>query len=64
VASERQESEFMVINAPCLVERSKQDDFEKAISELAEENRELMHFSLVGPMPAYNFIETGEPAPA
>jgi hypothetical protein len=64
VATERLENEFMIINAPCLVERSKQGDFEKAVSELADENTELMQFSLIGPMPAYNFIETGEPAPA
>jgi hypothetical protein len=51
------EMEFMVLNAPFLVERDRQEEFERAVEEVADERRDRMRFRLLGPMPAYNFIE-------
>lgn len=56
------ELEFMVLNAPFLVERDRMDEFEDAVEEAAEERRERMRFQLLGPMPAYNFIDVEQPA--
>ncbi|MQA03158.1 MAG: gas vesicle protein [Streptosporangiales bacterium] len=56
------ELEFMVLNAPFLVERDRLSEFEAAVEEAAEERRERMRFRLLGPMPAYNFIDVERPA--
>jgi hypothetical protein len=56
------ESEFMVVNASFLVARDRQPDFERAVEEVAEERRQRMRFRLLGPMPAYDFIDAGAPA--
>jgi hypothetical protein len=56
------EMEFMVLNAPFLVERDRQEEFERAVEEVAEERGERMRFRLLGPMPPYNFIEAKEAA--
>lgn len=64
VASEDLESEYMVVHAPCLVERKKADDFEHALEEMAEENSGRMRFTLLGPMPAFSFVGSEEPARA
>jgi Gas vesicle synthesis protein GvpL/GvpF len=56
------EKEFMLLNTPFLVERDRQQEFEDAVEEVAQERRERMHFRLLGPMPAYNFIDVEEPA--
>jgi hypothetical protein len=56
------EKEFMVLNAPFLVERDRQQEFEEAVEEVAQERQERMRFRLLGPMPAYNFIDVEEPA--
>ena len=56
------EQEFMVLNAPFLVERDRRQQFEDAVEEVAEERQERMRFRLLGPMPAYNFIDVEEPA--
>lgn len=56
------EKEFMLLNAPFLVERGRQKEFEEAVEEVARERRERIHFRLLGPMPAYNFLEVEEPA--
>jgi hypothetical protein len=56
------EKEFMVLNAPLLVERDRQQEFEDAVEEVAQERQERMTFRLLGPMPAYNFIDVEEPA--
>jgi hypothetical protein len=56
------EKEFMVLNAPFLVERKRQQEFEDAVEEVAQERQERMSFRLLGPMPAYNFIDVEEPA--
>jgi Gas vesicle synthesis protein GvpL/GvpF len=62
--NEPPEKELMVLNAPLLVERDRIDDLEAAVEEVAQERAERMHFKLLGPMPAYHFIETEEPAAA
>jgi Gas vesicle synthesis protein GvpL/GvpF len=56
------ESEFMALNAPFLVERRQMQNFDEAADALAREQAERMHFTLLGPMPAYNFVSTGSPA--
>jgi hypothetical protein len=56
------EREFMVLNTPFLVERDRQDEFESTVEEVAEERSERMRFRLLGPMPAYDFIDVEEPA--
>ena len=53
------ESEFMVLNAPFLVERRRREEFEEAVADVADEQAHRMHFTLLGPMPAYNFVGTG-----
>jgi hypothetical protein len=56
------ESEYMVLNAAFLVERRRMDEFERAASDLANEQSERMRCTLLGPMPAYNFVGLGSPA--
>jgi hypothetical protein len=56
------EKELMVLNAPLLVERRRLEEFEAAVDEAAQARGELMHFKLLGPMPAYHFIDVPEPA--
>ena len=58
------ENELMVLNAPLLVERKQLDAFEDAVDEVAKGKAELMRFKLLGPMPAYHFIDLEEPARA
>jgi hypothetical protein len=59
---EELEMEFMALNAPFLVERDRQEEFERAVEEVAEERGDRMRFRLLGPMPPYNFIEAKEAA--
>jgi Gas vesicle synthesis protein GvpL/GvpF len=61
-AVEPLEKEFMVMNVPFLVERDRQKEFEDAVGEVAKEWQGHIHFRLLGPMPAYNFLEVEEPA--
>jgi hypothetical protein len=56
------EAEFMVLNVPFLVARDRQQEFEDAVEEVAQERQERMRFRLTGPMPPYNFIDVEEPA--
>jgi hypothetical protein len=56
------ESEFMVLNVAFLVARDQQSEFEGAVEDVASERTERMRFRLLGPMPAYDFIEAGTPA--
>jgi hypothetical protein len=56
------ENEFMVLNAPFLVERRRMQDFEEAAEILADEQAERMRLTLHGPMPAFDFI-SGEQLP-
>jgi Gas vesicle synthesis protein GvpL/GvpF len=50
------EKDYMVVNAPFLVERARLQEFEETVEELARERMELMSFRLLGPMPAYHFV--------
>lgn len=54
------ESEFMALNAPFLVERGQQREFEDAAAQLADEQVGRMKFTLHGPMPAFDFIGGGQ----
>jgi gas vesicle protein GvpL/GvpF len=56
------EDEYMVLNAAFLVARDRQAEFESAVEAVADERRRRMRFRLLGPMPAYDFIDTGAPA--
>lgn len=56
------EKELMVLNASMLVERERREEFEAAVEEVAQERRPRMHFKLLGPMPAYHFLDTEEPS--
>jgi hypothetical protein len=55
------EHEYMVLNAAFLVARDRQPEFERAVEEVADERRARMQFRLLGPMPAYDFIDAGAP---
>ena len=61
-APEQPEKELMVLNAPLLIDRERRQEFEERVDEIAREREELMHFKLLGPMPAYHFLDAGEPA--
>lgn len=60
-ASDPPEREYMVLNAPLLVERERRSEFEDAVERLADEHGERMRMRLLGPMPAYGFIDVEEP---
>jgi Gas vesicle synthesis protein GvpL/GvpF len=60
--TEELESEYMVLNAPFLVERDRLSEFEDTLEEIAEERRSRLKFTLLGPMPAYNFLDVEQPA--
>jgi hypothetical protein len=56
------EDEYMVLNVAFLVARDRQPEFERAVEAVADERRHRMRFRLLGPMPAYDFINNGAPA--
>jgi hypothetical protein len=56
------ENDFMVLNVPFLVNRSRREDFEEAVEQAADDGAELIQFELLGPMPAYNFMDVEQPA--
>jgi hypothetical protein len=56
------ESEFMVLNAPFLVERGRMHEFEDAAAAVADEQAERMRLTLLGPMPAFDFVPSREPS--
>ena len=51
------ESEFMVLAVAFLVRRDRIDKFERAVEKLADASGGSMRFVLLGPMPAYNFLD-------
>jgi hypothetical protein len=55
------ERDYMVCNLPLLLERDRQEEFEEAAEQLAEEHAGQVSFRLLGPMPAYDFIEVADP---
>lgn len=58
------EQEYMVLNEAFLVQRESRQEFEQAVDAVAEDRADRMHFRLLGPMPAYNFIEVQQAASA
>jgi hypothetical protein len=62
--SEPPEKELMVLNAPFFVARDGIEELEAAVEEVAQDRSERMHFRLLGPMPAYHFLEVEEAAAA
>ncbi|MBB4662237.1 GvpL/GvpF family gas vesicle protein [Conexibacter arvalis] len=55
------EREYMVCNVPLLVERDRREEFEQAVEQLAGDHAGRIRFRLLGPMPAYSFIDVEEP---
>ena len=55
------ESDFMVMNVPFLVNRKRIQEFEEAVEQVADDRAELIRFELLGPMPAYNFMDVEQP---
>jgi Gas vesicle synthesis protein GvpL/GvpF len=62
LAKDELEEDFMVLNASFLVARERLDEFEAVVEEVAEEGLARMHFVLLGPMPAYSFLDAQEPS--
>jgi hypothetical protein len=56
------EDELMLAHAVFLLKRDRMEEFDDTLEEVAQERAELMRFRLLGPMPAYNFIDLKEPA--
>jgi hypothetical protein len=57
VALEGPEDELMLANVVFLLTREQRKEFEAKLEEIAGERTKLMRFRLIGPMPAYNFID-------
>ena len=62
VGLEGPEDELMVAHVAFLLKRDQLGEFDATLEGIAEERAELMRFRLIGPMPAYHFIEFQEPA--
>ncbi len=60
IALEGPEDDLMVAHTVFLVKRDQRGEFDAAIEQIAGERAELMRFRLLGPMPAYNFIDFQE----
>jgi len=60
-ATDPLEREYMVLNAPLLVERERLREFEQAVERLADEHAGRIRFRLLGPMPAYSFVDVEDP---
>jgi hypothetical protein len=56
------ENEFMVLNAPFLVDRARLSEFEDAVEKMAEDRWSRMRVTLLGPIPAYDFLDVEQPA--
>jgi hypothetical protein len=56
------EDELMLANVVFLLDRDRVDEFDATLEEFASERVELMRFRLIGPVPAYNFIDAEGPA--
>lgn len=46
----------MILNSSFLVEKEKEDDFDRRVSELDEKYGDRLKFKYVGPVPPYNFV--------
>jgi hypothetical protein len=47
----------MVLNAVCLIERERIRKLAATAEAIADDQAELMQFTLLGPMPPYNFLD-------
>jgi hypothetical protein len=56
------ESEFMALHAAFLVERRRMPEFEEAAGVVAHEDVDRMQLTLLGPMPAFDFLSGEQPA--
>jgi hypothetical protein len=56
------EGEFMALHASFLVERRRMRQFEEAAGIVAHEQVERMQLTLLGPMPAFDFVGGGQAA--
>jgi hypothetical protein len=56
------EREFMVLNAPFLVDRDRMPEFERAVEGVARDYANRIRFRLLGPMPCYHFLDVEQPA--
>lgn len=56
------EREYMVLNEAFLIERERRQEFEQAVDAVADTRTDRMQFRLLGPMPAYNFIDLQQAA--
>lgn len=62
VAADNLEREYMVLNEAFLIERERREEFEELVDRVAGEHVQRMRFRLLGPMPAYNFIDLQQAA--
>jgi hypothetical protein len=62
ISLEPPDDELMVAHVVMLLDQDRVPEFESTVESLAQERVELMRFRLLGPMPAYNFIDFQEPA--
>jgi len=46
----------MITNSAFLINRNKKEEFEQVIDRIDEENKGLLNFKLVGPLPCYSFF--------
>lgn len=61
-AADQLEREYMVLNEAFLIERDRRQEFEQAVESVAGRHADRMRFRLLGPMPAYNFIDLQQAA--
>lgn len=62
VAADPLEREYMVVNEAFLLDRGRTHEFEQAVESVAGEHADRMQFRLLGPMPAYSFIDLQQAA--
>jgi Gas vesicle synthesis protein GvpL/GvpF len=62
VSLEPPEDELMVAHVAFLLPRERFKEFDSAVEDIAKDRVELLRFRLLGPMPAYNFVDFREPA--
>lgn len=61
-AREEELPEAIVVKASFLIEQQSEEDFDRAVKELAGEARGRMRFKRVGPLPPYSFVDVHLPA--
>lgn len=61
-AADPLEREYMVLNEAFLLQRDRTQQFDQAVERVAGELADRMRFRLLGPMPAYSFIDLQQAA--